>query len=250
MSFDFTGKTAIVTGSGSGIGRQTAKQFADGGANVVVAELSVDAGKETVQQIQRKGGEAMFVKTDVRNAASVENMVEKAVKTYGQLDIAHNNAGIEGSHEGLTEQPEENWDRVVDTNLKGMWLCLKYELRAMKNERGGAIVNTSSISGLSGAGNTPYVASKHGVIGLTRSAATEFAKEGIRVNALCPGATDTPLYRKNADPESEKQFLQAVPMGRLASPTEIANTVVWLCSEQASFATGGVFPVDGGYSAW
>lgn len=249
MTFDFADKTAVVTGGGSGIGRQTALRFARAGADVVVADINFSEAEETVDCIKSEGGTGVASETDVRKEDSVENLLNEAITEFGTVDIAHNNAGIEGDSESMAEQNTENWDRVIDTNMKGVWLCMKYELKAMAERGGGAIVNTSSIAGLTGAGNTPYVASKHGVIGLTRVAATEYASQGIRVNAICPGATDTPLQQANTTSEQLEHYLDAVPLGRLGQPGEIADVVTWLCSDNASFVTGGVYPADGGFTA-
>jgi len=252
VTFNFEGETAIVTGAGSGIGRESAKRFARDGASVVVADIDIEAAEQTVTQIESAGGTAIAVETDVRDEDAVEAMVDTTCVEFGGVDIAHNNAGLEGADDPLADQSVSNWDTVVDTNLKGVWLCLKHELQAMtEGETGGAVVNTSSVAGLKAAGNTPYVASKHGVIGLTRVAATEYAADGVRVNAVCPGATETPMLQKAVDeaPEQIESLLQSVPLARLAEPSEIADAVAWLCSEQASFVTGNAYPVDGGFMA-
>jgi NAD(P)-dependent dehydrogenase (short-subunit alcohol dehydrogenase family) len=251
MAYNLNGKTAIVTGSASGIGRQTAKRFADEGANVIVADIDTEGGSKTADLIKGNGGEASFVEVDVSDPKSVEAMVELAVDTYGSLDVAHNNAGIEGDKAPMAEQSLENWNQVIDINLKGVWLCLKYELEAMASDGGGAVINSSSIAGLSAAGSTPYAASKHGVIGLTRVAATEYADANIRVNAVCPGVIETPMIKKihEKNPEEIEQFVGMQPLGRMGQPEEIANAVVWLASDEASFITGNAYPVDGGYMA-
>lgn len=246
-------KVALVTGAGSGIGRATALAFSREGAKVVVADVTVEGGEETVSLVKKAGGEAIFVKTDVSKVAEVEALVNKTVSTYGRLDCAHNNAGIGGRMVPIIEDTEQNWDRVIAINLTGVWYCLKYEIPQMLKQGGGAIVNTASVAGLAGArrGGT-YVASKHGVVGLTKTAALEYAKAGIRVNAVCPGPIDTPLFRGGVDkplPRFAEKMLQAQPGGRLGQPEEIAESVVWLCSDAASFVTGHAMTVDGGYMA-
>lgn len=256
MNYSMENDVAIVTGGSRGIGRATAIQFATEGAAVVVADVARAAGEETVDRIESTGGEAMFVETDVSEAAAVENMVSTAVDTYGGLDYTHNNAGIEiaGS---LTEQPESEWDEVTDVNLKSVWLCLKHAVEAMVDDGGGSIVNTSSVSGLSGSGGAPYTASKHGAVGLTRSTAVEYGGSGIRVNAVCPGAIDTKMFRETVVEQgedldfldAEDELLAGYPMGRTGKPEEVANAVVWLCSDEASFVNGHPLAVDGGRMA-
>lgn len=246
------GKIALVTGGGSGIGRATALVFAREGAKVVVADIVVPGGEETVQLIKQAGGEALFVKADVAQAAEVEALVRKAVDTYGRLDCAHNNAGIEGATGRTADYTEEEWDRVIAINLKGVWLCMKYEIPQMLKQGGGAIVNTASDAGLLGVPQMPaYVASKHGVVGLTKTAALEYAKSGIRVNAVCPGVIHTPMVERitGQRPGRAERMTAAEPVGRMGKPEEIAEAVVWLCSEAASFVTGVPMPVDGGIAA-
>ncbi|MEF8888399.1 MAG: glucose 1-dehydrogenase [Haloarculaceae archaeon] len=251
MSFDLNGKTAVVTGAGSGIGSRTARRFADEGADVVVADIDEAGGRQTVDNIESAGGNATFVAADVTDSDDVAAMVDAAVDTYGSLDLAHNNAGVEGEQSGdLADHSRADWMQVIDINLTGVWQCLKHEIRAMSDD-GGAIVNTSSLAGLRAAGTAPYVASKHGVIGLTRVAATEYAAADIRVNAVCPGVIDTPMVDRaeEENPEGLQQLVQMQPLGRKAQPEEVANAVVWLCSDEASFVTGNAYPVDGGYLA-
>ncbi len=246
------GKIALVTGAGSGIGRATALVFAREGAKVVVADVVVDGGEETVRLIKAAGGEAIFVKADMAKAAEVEAMVQKAVATYGRLDCAHNNAGIEGATGRTADYREEDWNRVISINLTGVWLCMKYEISQMLKQGGGAIVNTASDAGLLGVPQMPaYVASKHGVVGLTKTAALEYAKSGIRVNAVCPGVIKTPMVERiTAQRAGRAERMAAVePVGRMGKPEEIAEAVVWLCSEAASFVTGLPMPVDGGIAA-
>ena len=246
------GKVSVVTGGGSGIGRSTALAFAAEGTRVIVVDISVDGGKETVQLIKDNGCQACFIKTDVTRADEVEEMVDRAVEIYGRLDFAFNNAGIDGDVSSVTRYTEENWDQVININLKGVWLCMKYEIPQMLKQGGGAIVNTSSTAGLIGIGPNPaYVASKHGVVGLTKAAALKYAKRGIRVNAVCPGVIYTPLVKKLIDtyPDMEEDVTSMQPMARIGSPEEVAQAAIWLCSDAASFITGHPLSVDGGVVA-
>ena len=246
------GKVALVTGASSGIGRATALAFAREGAKVVVADVTVEGGEETVAQVKKAGGEAIFVKTDVSKAVEVEALVAKAVATYGRLDCAHNNAGIAGNAKTIVDDTEDNWDRILAINLKGVWLCMKYEIAHMLKQGGGAIVNTASGAGLIGVRRGgAYVASKHGVVGLTKTAALEYAKAGIRVNCICPGPIDTPMLQGigGSNQVVIERMVAAQPGGRLGKPAEIAEAAVWLCSDAASFITGLPMPVDGGYTA-
>lgn len=246
------GKVALVTGGGSGIGRASAQTFAREGAKVIVADVVVDGGEETVKMIREGGGDATFVKCDVSKAADVKAMVKAAVDTYGGLDCAHNNAGIEGSMVPLADYPEEVWDRLLGINLKGEFLCMQFEIPQMVTGGGGAIVNTASIAGLIGfSGLGAYTASKFGVNGITKVAALDYAKAGIRVNSVCPGVIQTPMIDRLVaeNPEVEAQFTAGTPMGRLGKPEEIAEAVVWLCSDRASFVTGHNMVVDGAFSA-
>jgi len=247
-------KVALVTGGASGIGRSTALTFAREGAKLVIADMNEDGGQQTVHMITEKGGEATFVQVDVTRAAEVEAMIHQAVETYGRLDCAHNNAGVSSRPRVvLHELPEESWDRVIDINLKGVWLCMKYEIIQMLEQGGGAIVNTASIMGLVGSWSRSgaYNASKHGVVGLTKTAALEYAKSGIRVNAVCPGYIRTPLIDQtlSSNPEMEGEIVSRHPVGRMGQPEEIAEAVVWMCSDAASFVTGHAMTVDGGYVA-
>lgn len=252
MTISLESKTALVTGGGSGIGRATAIAFANAGASVVVADVNENAGAETVAQIEAASGTALFVAADVSQSASVENMVDVAVATYGGLDCAFNNAGIQGALSQTADCDEENWDRITGINLKGVWLCMKYEIAQMLKQGSGAIVNNSSNFGLVGSKGMPaYSASKHGVIGLTKTAALEYAQTGIRVNAVCPGPVQTPLVDKilEGQPEIIDAIISREPIGRMGQAEEIAHAVVWLCSPEASFVVGGVLPVDGGFVA-
>jgi NAD(P)-dependent dehydrogenase (short-subunit alcohol dehydrogenase family) len=254
MPGQLTGKVALVTGGASGIGRATALIFAREGATLVIADMHEEGGQQTVHMIRENGGDATFVQVDVSRAIEVEAMVSATVETYGRLDCAHNNAGI-GSRPRvrLHELSEEGWDQVMSINLKGVWLCMKYELIQMLQQGHGAIVNTASIMGLVGSWSRSgaYNASKHGVVGLTKTAALEYATAGIRVNAVCPGYIRTPLIAEalTSNPEMEAQIIARHPVGRMGRPEEIAEAVVWLCSAAASFVTGHTMTVDGGYVA-
>ena len=253
MARSLSGKVALVTGGGSGIGRATGLTFAREGAKVVIADVAVEGGEESVRMIEDVGGEAIFVRADVSKAADVEVLVKKAVEAYGRLDCAHNNAATrKGPRVPTHEYPEDEWDRIISVDLKGIWLCMKYEIQQMLRQGSGAIVNTSSINGLvAGKNDCPYVAGKHGVIGITKTAAIEYARSGIRVNAVCPSSIDTPRTRhlKTFDPGAEAQILDESPIGREGEPIEVAEAVVWLCSDAASFVTGHAMAVDGGFLA-
>ena len=246
------GKVALVTGASSGLGRASALTFAREGAKIVVADIDAKGGKETVQMIEKGGGEALFVKTDVSKEDEVEAMVNKAVQTYGRLDCVHNDVGIEELPTPFTERTEEQWNRVLDVNLKGSFLCMKHEIKYMVNQGGGAIVNTSSIFGLTGSpGLAAYTASKHGIIGLTKAAAAEFGRAGIRVNCVCPGGMrGTAMYNRivAANPEIPDMVREANPMGRDGEPEEVAEAVVWLCSDAASYVNGHAMSIDGGFA--
>jgi NAD(P)-dependent dehydrogenase (short-subunit alcohol dehydrogenase family) len=247
------GKVALVTGAGSGIGRATAQLFAREGATVAVADYVVEGGEQTVRLITEAGGQAKFIQADVSQAAQVEAMVRQVVETFGRLDCAHNNAGIEGAIVSLVEYPEDDWDRIIDVNLKGVFLGMKYEIAQMlKQGSGGAIVNTASVAGLVGFAGLPgYVSSKFGVVGLTKVAALDYAKAGIRVNAVCPGVIRTPMVQRviTEQPEMEASLIAGEPIGRLGEPEEIGEAVVWLCSGRASYVTGYALAVDGGWVA-
>ena len=252
MSGRFSKKVALVTGAASGIGRATALAFAREGAAVAVADVTEPAGNETVALIQKAGGTAKFFRCDVSKDADVEKLVRDVVGAFGRLDFAHNNAGIEGKQAKTADCTEETWDRTIAVNLKGVWLCMKHEIPQMLKQGGGAIVNTASVAGLVGfAGLPAYNASKGGVIQLTRTAALEYAKQNIRVNAVCPGVIKTPMVDRvtGGTPEGEAAFAAGEPVGRLGRPEEIATVVVWLCTDDASFVTGIPMPVDGGWVA-
>jgi NAD(P)-dependent dehydrogenase (short-subunit alcohol dehydrogenase family) len=250
------GKIALVTGAGAGIGRATALKFAEEGATVVVSDIDTDGGKETVALIRKSGGSASFVNADVSKADEAQAMVAHVVATHGRLDCACNNAGIVGKLAPMGEQTEESFDRVVAVNLRGVFLCLRAEIAEMLKTGGGGIVNLSSVAGLIGfAGLSPYVASKHGINGLTKNAALEYAKQGIRVNSICPGGIDTRMLDSLAEQatggsaEASDMMAPLHPMGRIGTGDEVANLIVWLCSPRASFVTGAHIPIDGGYIA-
>ena len=252
MTRRMEGKVALVTGAGSGIGRASAIAFARDGAKVIVSDVDVEGGEETTRLIKSDAGQAAFLKCDVSKAHEVETLVRKAVESFGRLDCAHNNAGIAGSPAPCADCTEETWDRTLDINLKGVWLCMKYEIRQMVKQGGGAVVNTASTAGLVGAKGSPaYAAASHGVVGLTKSAALEYAEAGVRVNAVCPGVTRTPMIERwtRSKPQVEAQMVARVPLRRMATPEEVAETVVWLCSDGASFITGHALAVDGGVVA-
>jgi NAD(P)-dependent dehydrogenase (short-subunit alcohol dehydrogenase family) len=253
MPGTLNGKVALVTGGTSGIGRATALSFAREGAKLVVADVNDEGGQQTVHMITENGGEAIFVKTDVSEAVAVRAFISKAVETYGRLDCAHNNAGVSSPvRASIADYPEEDWHRVIAINLTGVWLCMKYEIPQMLQQGGGTIVNTASIMGLVATGFNPaYMASKHGVVGLTKSAALAYAQSGIRVNAVCPGYIRTPMVEGSPsfNPQYEAELIARHPIGRLGTPEEIAEAVVWLCSDAASFITGHTMTVDGGYVA-
>jgi NAD(P)-dependent dehydrogenase (short-subunit alcohol dehydrogenase family) len=252
MTMELRGKVGVVTGGTSGIGRDAAVLFSRAGAKVVVAGRRELEGKETVNLIHTEGGEALFVKTDVALAADVQALIRTTVEKFGRLDIAFNNAGIEGNLTPITEQSEADWDHTIDINLKGTWLCLKYEIQQMlKQGGGGAIVNMASIGGLiGGRGFATYSASKHGVMGLTKSAALETARHGIRINVVCPAVIETPMSdRIFGGPEVKPYMIGLHPIGRFGTPMEVAEAVVWMCSDRASFMTGQSLVLDGGFLA-
>jgi NAD(P)-dependent dehydrogenase (short-subunit alcohol dehydrogenase family) len=251
MSGSLDGKVGLITGAGSGIGRAAALIFAREGARTALSDVDVAAGEESARMVKAAGGEAVFVKADVSRAAEVEAMVARTVEAYGRLDCAFNNAGIEGERAKTAQCTEENWARVIAINLTGVWLCLKYEIAQMlKQGSGGAIVNAGSIASLIGGASMPaYSASKGGVLQLTRSAALEYARKGIRVNCTCPGGVRTPMLDRLFGAERVAGSDLGTPIGRLGSPEEIAQAVAWLCSDAASFVTGVAFPIDGGVTA-
>jgi NAD(P)-dependent dehydrogenase (short-subunit alcohol dehydrogenase family) len=250
MEKTFENKVVIVTGGSFGIGRATAIAFAKRGAKVTIADWIED--NETLNLIKVAGGEAIFIKCDVSKDSDVKAMVEKTVNTFGRLDYAFNNAGIEGMSAITHECTDEIWEKTIGVNLKGVWLSMKYEIEQMLKQGKGAIVNTASIAGLVGFQGLPaYTASKHGVIGLTKTAALEYAKLVIRVNAVCPGVIKTPMVDRltGKNKEAEKQFESMEPVGRMGQPEEVAEAAIWLCSDSASFVTGHAMAVDGGWVA-
>lgn len=253
MEKPLEGKVALVTGGGSGMGRASALEFAAQGARVLVADYVPEGGERTTAVIRDKGGEAVFFQIDVSNPTQVEAMIKKVVDTWGRLDFAHNNAGIEGVLGPTVDCTLENWNRVLATNLTGVWLCMKAEIAQMLKQGGGAIVNTASAAGLQGVeGFTAYCASKHGVVGITKVAAKEYAKSGIRVNAVCPGPIETPMLKRIVDVSraiTPSSTAGATPIGRAGKPEEVTRVVVWLCTDAASYVTGVAMPVDGGYVA-
>lgn len=252
---DFEDKVALVTGAASGIGRATALAFAGRKAQVAVSDVSVKGGQETVELIEEMGGRAFFVRADVSSAGEVEAMVAETVSRLGGLDCAVNNAGTEGQMAPTPDYDEDAFNRVLAINLTGVWLCMKQEIPRLIERGGGAIVNVSSIAGVVGFPNTcAYTASKHGVLGLTRTAAIEYAPQDIRVNAVCPGIIETPMVmeralKAGADPEVYKQLAELHPVGRMGKAEEVARAILWLCSDDSSFVTGHPLLVDGGYVA-
>lgn len=242
-------KTVIITGAASGIGKATAELFAKHGANVIVSDIQETEGKNVAESIVADGGEALFIKTDVANPQDMEALVDFALETYGNLDIAINNAGIGGEQNPIVDMSIEGWNKVISINLNSLFYGMKYQLSAMLKNGGGSIVNISSILGSAGfAGSAGYSAAKHGVIGLTKSAALEYSAQGIRVNAVGPGFIETPLL-DDLETEMKDQLVAMHPIGRLGRSEEVAELIFWLSSDKASFVTGGYYPVDGGYLA-
>ena len=253
MSKEFEGKVALITGGSSGIGRATAIAFAKKGAKIVIASRREKESQETVAIIKEMGSKAIFFKTDITQAIEVQNLVNQTINTYSRLDYAFNNAGTEGILGPSIEQTEENWNQIINTNLKGVWLSMKYQIPEMLKNGEGAIVNNASVFGLVGSPNfSIYCASKHGLIGLTKAVALEQATAGIRINSVCPGAIQTDMvdraFGKDNESKAKAQVVAGYPIGRIGQPEEVANAVVWLCSDAASFITGHSLPIDGGFT--
>jgi len=252
MSGSFEGQVVLITGAASGIGRATAAAFADQGARLLLADIDEEGGRAVVDRLRPEEDRVRFVQADVADDADVERMVAECASAYGRLDAAINNAGIEGQQATTADCSRKNWDRVLSINLTGVWLCMKHEIPAMLAGDGGSIVNVSSVAGLVGFPNLPaYVASKHGVVGLSRAAALEYADRGIRVNAICPGVIRTEMVERvtGEDPETEKAYAEMAPIRRMGTPDEIAFAILWLASPLASYVTGHPLVADGGLVA-
>ena len=250
MTDRLKGKVALITGGSSGIGRAAAKLFTNEGAKVVIADINVQGGEKTAQEINDAGGEALFVRTDVSKSAEVEALIKEIIERYNRLDCAYNNAGILGDVVSLVDHTEENWNRTIETNLKGTWLCMKYEIPQMLEQGSGSIVNTTATTGLyvGGKYRSVYSASKAGIVSLSKVAALEYAEYGLRVNVICPSAR-TPLLEQffEINPEAEADFTSQMPMGKIFAPEEIVEGALWLCSDAASFVTGHVLAAEGGF---
>lgn len=245
----FSGKVAFITGGAAGIGLATAIAFGKQGAHVVIADRSESKNEKALSLIKEEGGKAIAVRCDVQYADDIKPALEKTIQTYGRIDYAFNNAGVEQPAQAIADIPEEEFDRQMNINLKGVYLCMKYEIPLLLKSGGGAIVNTSSGAGVKGfKGQAAYAAAKHGIIGLTRSAALDYADKNIRINAVCPGIIETPMMDRfsGGTPEGRQRVIAQEPIGRMGKPEEIASAVVWLCSDGASFATGHALVVDGG----
>lgn len=252
VKFDFSNKSVLITGASCGIGKATAVKFAASGAKVMISDVNEDQGEQTVRFIQEAGGVAIYKSCDVSQASEVVRLIDDTVRQFGRLDIVCNNAGIEGEQAPTQDCSIENWDRVINTNLKGLWLCMKSEIPYLLKNKGGAIVNLSSIAGLIGFPGLPaYVASKHGIAGLTKTAALEYADKNIRVNAVCPGPIMTPMLKRLMSSKHgfEEQLIAGVPQKKIGTPEDIANTILFLSSDEAAYITGQCLAVDGGWVA-
>ena len=249
----FEGKVALITGGGSGIGRATTHAFARKGASVAIVDIDREKAEETARQIERYGAEALVVEADVADADAVASMAEEVMDGFGRLDCACNSAGLESTKVPIADYTEEDFDRMININLRGVWLCMKYEIRRMLEGRGGAIVNVASALGKVGfEKKSAYVAAKHGVLGLTKAGALEYAQDDIRINAVCPSFIDTPMQIRTGTlihPEQLDEVVQRHPVGRFGTPEEVAEAILWLASDEASFVTGQALSVDGGYTA-
>ena len=252
VKYDYKGQVVLVTGAGSGMGLTTANLFAENGASVVLADRNEEAVQAAAKILNNKGHQAIAIACDVTNEANVKDMIDKTISVFDRLDVAFNNAGVISKHSDTVDLPDTEWDRVIAINLRGVWNCMKFEIPEMLKHNSGAIVNNASVGGINGfAGLPAYTASKHGVVGLTKTAALEYATKGIRINAVCPGMIDTPMNDGlvGGDDKLQAKMLEAAPIGRLGKPEEIANAVLWLSSTDASFVIGHALPVDGGFSA-
>lgn len=252
MSKAFQDKVVLITGASAGIGRAAALSFGSQGAKVVVSDVDVERGRAVVQEIVANEGTAVFIKADVSKESEVQHLIEETIENFGKLNFAFNNAGIEGQPAPTGECTTENWVRTIAINLTGTWLCMKYELPHILDAGGGAIINMASIAGLKGIGAMPaYTASKHGVVGLTKTAALDYAKKNVRINVVCPAAIDTEMVQRfsGGDPEALAGMHAMQPIGRMGTPQEVADAVIFLCSDEARFLTGVVLPIDGGTMA-
>ncbi len=250
-ALNFKDKVCLVTGASTGIGRETALQFAACGAKVAISDINLDRAHETQTALKLNGADCLLISCDVSKPQEIKNLIETVMQKYGRLDCAVNNAGVEGAMAPLLDSSLENWEKVIDTNLRSVWLCMKYEIPEMIKSGGGTIVNISSIAGLIGfPGLSAYVASKHGIIGLTKTAALEYASQNIRVNAVCPGPIMTPMLERLMETEGLKeQLTKSVPQGRIGRPQEVAKSIVYLCSDFSTYVTGQSLAVDGGWVA-